>query len=46
MLPGINTQEGYVGTRDGVLVSSSDDLESASRLVLDEPGPAAALDAG
>lgn len=46
MFPGIDTHERYVVAGYGVLVGSGDDLESTGRLVLDEPGPATALDAG
>jgi hypothetical protein len=46
VLPGVDTEEGLKVAGDGVLVRSSNDGQSASVLVLDEPGPAGALDAG
>lgn len=46
MLPGVNAEEGLKVTGDGVLVGSGNDGQSASVLVLDEPGPAGALDTG
>lgn len=46
MLPGVDAHERHVVARDGVLVGAGDDLEGARGFVLDEPGPAAALDAG
>lgn len=46
VLPGVDTQQGDLVAGDGVLVGLGDDLQGAGLLVLDEPGPAAALDAG
>lgn len=45
MLPSVNAQEGNIGARDGVLVGTGRDAEGAALLVLDKPGPTAALDA-
>lgn len=46
MLPGVNAHQGNEVAGDGVLVGASDNAEGARGLVLDEPGPAGALDAG
>lgn len=46
MLPGVDAHEGLEVAGDGVLVGAGDDGEGARSLVLDEPGPAGALDAG
>jgi len=46
VLPRVDTQERSKVTGDGVLVRAGDNAEGAGGLVLDEPGPAAALDAG
>lgn len=46
VLPGVDAEEGLVVAGDGVLVGAGDDGEVARGLVLDEPGPAGALDAG
>jgi hypothetical protein len=46
VLPGVDAQQGLEVARDGVLVRAGDEAERARRLVLDEPGPAGALDAG
>lgn len=46
MLPGVDAQQGLEVARDGVLVRAGDEAERARGLVLDEPGPAGALDAG
>ena len=45
MLPSINTEEGLVLADNGVLVGVGADADLASLLVLDEPGPATALNA-
>jgi hypothetical protein len=45
VLPSINTKERLKSASDGVLVGSGDNGQSARVLVLDEPGPAGALDA-
>ena len=44
VLPGVNSEEGLEVASNGVLVGSGDDGQSASVLILDEPGPARALD--
>ena len=44
MLPGINSDNGNVRTVDNVLVGLGNNLKSTSVLVLDNPGPAGALD--
>lgn len=44
MLPGVNTKKRLKSASDGVLVRSGDNGQSARVLVLDEPGPAGALD--
>jgi hypothetical protein len=46
VLPSVDAQQRDVVARHGVLVGAGDDLESAGRFVLRQPGPAAALDAG
>lgn len=46
MLPGVDSQKRLQVAGDGVLVGASDEAEVSGRLVLDEPGPAGALDAG
>jgi hypothetical protein len=46
VLPGVDAEEGLVVAGDGVLVGAGDETEGARGLVLDEPGPAGALDAG
>jgi hypothetical protein len=46
VLPGVDTQQGLEVAGDGVLVGAGDEAEGARGLVLDDPGPAAALDAG
>lgn len=46
MLPGIDTQQGNVLPHDRVLVRVGPDADLARLLVLDEPRPPAALDAG
>lgn len=46
MLPGVNTHQGLKVAGDGVLVGAGDEAEGARGLVLDEPGPARALDTG
>ena len=46
VLPGVNAHQGLEVAGDGVLIGTGDDAESARGLVLDEPGPAGALDAG
>lgn len=46
MLPSVDTHQRHVVTGYGILVGSGDNLESSGCLVLDEPGPPAALDAG
>lgn len=45
VLPGVNAHQGNKVAGNGVLVGAGDDAEGAGRLVLDEPGPAGALDA-
>ena len=46
MLPGIDAQQGDQGAADGVLVGPGDETEGAALLILHQPRPAAALDAG
>lgn len=46
MLPGINTEKGLVLANDGVLVRVGANADLARLLVLDQPGPAAALNTG
>lgn len=46
VLPGVDSQKRLQVAGDGVLVGASDEAEVSGRLVLDEPGPAGALDAG
>lgn len=46
MLPGVDAQQGDQVAGDGVLVRAGDEAEGARLLVLGDPGPAAALDAG
>lgn len=46
VLPGVNAHEWLQVASDGVLVGTGDDAESARSLILDEPGPARALNAG
>lgn len=46
VLPGVDAEQGLEVAGDGVLVGAGDEAEGARRLVLDEPGPAGALDAG
>lgn len=46
MLPGVDTQKGLQISSDGVLVGAGYEAESARGLVLDEPGPAGALNTG
>jgi hypothetical protein len=46
VLPGVDSQKRLQVAGDGVLVGASDEAEVSGRLVLDEPGPARALDAG
>ncbi len=46
MLPGINTEKGLELANDGVLVGVGADADLAGLLVLDQPGPAAALNTG
>lgn len=46
MLPSINTQQRRVLSYNGVLVRIGADLDLAGLVVLNQPGPAAALDAG
>jgi hypothetical protein len=46
VLPGVDAEEGLKVAGDGVLVQAGDDTEGARGLVLDQPGPAGALDAG
>ncbi len=46
MLPGVNTQQRHIGARNRVLVGARNQAKGATRLVLDQPRPAAALDAG
>lgn len=43
VLPGINTEKGLVLANNGVLVGVGADTDLAGLLVLDEPGPTAAL---
>lgn len=43
VLPGVNAEKGLVLANNGVLVGVSADTDLAGLLVLDEPGPAAAL---
>lgn len=46
MLPSVDAEKGLEVARDGVLVQAGDEAECARGLVLDEPGPAGALDTG
>lgn len=46
VLPGVDAQQGDQVAGDGVLVRAGDEAQRARLLVLDDPGPAAALDAG
>jgi hypothetical protein len=46
VLPGVDAEEGLEVAGDGVLVGARDEAQGAGRLVLDEPGPTGALDAG
>jgi hypothetical protein len=46
VLPRVDTKERSEVTGDGVLVRAGDNAKSAGGLVLDEPGPTAALDTG
>ena len=46
VFPGIDTQQRHIVASNGILVGTRDDLQGASRLVLGQPGPAGALDAG
>ena len=46
MLPGVDAEQRGEVADDGVLVRAGDDLQLAGGLVLGQPGPAAALDAG
>lgn len=46
VLPGVNAHQRLDVAGDWVPVGACDDAESARGLVLDEPGPAGALDAG
>lgn len=45
VLPGVDAHEGLEVAADGVLVGTDGEAEGARGLVLDEPGPAGALDA-
>lgn len=45
VLPGVDAQQGLKVAGDGVLVGTGDKTKIARGLVLDEPGPAGALDA-
>jgi hypothetical protein len=45
VLPGVDAEQRSVGAADGVLVRARDDAEGAALLVLDQPRPAAALNA-
>ena len=45
VLPSVDTHEGLEVAGHGVLVGAGDETEGARGLVLDEPGPAGALDA-
>lgn len=45
MLPGVDAQQGLKVAGDRVLVGAGDEGEVAGGLVLDDPGPAGALDA-
>lgn len=45
MLPGVNTQKRFQVSSDRVLVGAGDKTKSTRGLVLDEPGPARALNA-
>lgn len=46
VLPGVDAEQGLEVSGDGVLVGAGDEAEGARGLVLDQPGPAGALDAG
>ncbi len=46
VLPGVYSKERLEVAGDGVLVGAGDEAEGAGGLVLDEPGPAGALDSG
>ena len=46
VLPGVDAQQGDQVAGDGVLVGAGDQAQGAGLLVLGDPGPAAALDAG
>jgi hypothetical protein len=46
VLPGVDAQQRNVGPGDRVLVGARHQAQGARRLVLDQPRPAAALDAG
>lgn len=46
VLPRVNAHQRLQVARHGVLVRAGDETEGAGCLVLDEPGPAGALDAG
>ena len=46
MLPGVNAHQRLEVAGYGVLVRTGDETEGARGLVLHEPGPAGALDAG
>lgn len=46
MLPRVDAHQGHQRAGDGVLVGARDDAEGAALLVLDQPRPAGALDAG
>ena len=45
VLPGVDAKQRHVRPRDGVLVGARHQAQGARRLVLDQPRPAAALDA-
>lgn len=46
MLPSVNTEDGSELTNNGVLVCVGSDLDGTSLGVLDQPGPAGALNTG
>lgn len=46
MLPSVNAQQGGIVADNGILVRACNHLEGAGRLILDKPGPAAALNTG
>lgn len=45
MLPSIDSEQGDIVSTDGILVGTGNNLQGASALVLDQPGPATALNA-